>query len=46
MNEKDLVLLDELGAGTDTIEGAMLAQADTEYLVNKNVNSIITSHFS
>ena len=46
VNEKDLVLLDELGAGTDPIEGAMLAQAVTEYLVNKNVNSIITSHFS
>ena len=42
----DLVLLDELGSGTDPIEGAALAQAVTEFLLRKGVPSIITSHFS
>ena len=43
---KDLVLLDELGSGTDPIEGAALAQAVTEYLQMHSVPAIITSHFS
>ncbi|MDY6084326.1 MAG: endonuclease MutS2 [Dialister sp.] len=42
----DLVLLDELGTGTDPIEGAALAEAVTEHLRNHGVSSIITSHFS
>lgn len=42
----DLVLLDELGSGTDPVEGAALAQAVTEYLQMNSVPSIITSHFS
>lgn len=44
--ENDLVLLDELGSGTDPIEGAALAQAVVEYLNRQHVCSIITSHFS
>lgn len=42
----DLVLLDELGSGTDPVEGAALAQAVTEYLDKRSVATIITSHFS
>lgn len=42
----DLVLLDELGSGTDPMEGAALAQAVTEYLNQRNVPAVITSHFS
>lgn len=42
----DLVLLDELGSGTDPIEGAALAQAVTEFLKDKRVSAVITSHFS
>lgn len=42
----DLVLLDELGSGTDPIEGAALAQAVTEFLEEKQVSAVITSHFS
>lgn len=42
----DLVLLDELGSGTDPIEGAALAQAVTEFLKEKWVSAVITSHFS
>lgn len=44
--EKDLVLLDELGSGTDPIEGAALAQAVAEYLNRRKTPAIITSHFS
>lgn len=43
---KDLVLLDELGSGTDPIEGAALAESVTEFLYKKHVPTIITSHFS
>jgi DNA mismatch repair protein MutS2 len=43
---RDLVLLDELGSGTDPVEGAALAESVTEYLYKKHVPSIITSHFS
>ncbi len=42
----DLVLLDELGSGTDPIEGAALAESVTEFLCQKQVSTIITSHFS
>ena len=44
--KEDLVLLDELGSGTDPIEGAALAQAVTEHLAERGVPAIITSHFS
>lgn len=43
---KDLVLLDELGSGTDPVEGAALAQSVTEYLQMQGTPAIITSHFS
>lgn len=42
----DLVLLDELGSGTDPVEGAALAQSVTEYLQMQGTPAIITSHFS
>ena len=46
VGKNDLVLLDELGSGTDPVEGAALAQSVTEFLQMKGVPSIITSHFS
>lgn len=46
VNSDDLVLLDELGSGTDPIEGASLAQSITEFLNDRNVSSLITSHFN
>ena len=40
-----LVLLDELGAGTDPVEGAALAIAVVSYLKEKNIKTIVTSHY-
>lgn len=42
---KDLVLLDELGTGTDPKEGEALALAVTKYLEKKNAFAMISSHF-
>src|SRR6056297_604247 len=45
-NEKTLVLLDELGAGTDPVEGAALALGLLEVLLEKKAMIIVTSHLS
>lgn len=41
-----LVLLDELGSGTDPIEGSSLAISIFDYLIDKNCLLIATSHYS
>ena len=41
-----LVLLDELGAGTDPTEGAALALGISEYLQKVGARSIITTHYN
>ena len=43
---KDLVLLDELGTGTDPKEGEALAVEVTKYLEAKHALAMISSHFA
>lgn len=45
MDSNSLVLLDELGAGTDPQEGSALARAILGYLVEKRVTSLIATHY-
>jgi len=42
--EKSLVLLDELGSGTDPQEGGAIAMAVLDYLIEKNTRMIVTTH--
>jgi len=45
MDSFSLVLLDELGAGTDPQEGSALARAILGYLVEKRVTTLIATHY-
>ena len=42
----DLVLIDEIGTGTDPVEGEALATAMAEYFRKSGAFAIITTHFS
>ena len=46
VDENSLVLIDEIGAGTDPDEGSALARAVIEKLVAANSKGIITTHYS
>ena len=44
-DDDTFVLLDEICAGTDPVEGAVLAQGILKKLADKNVTSVITTHY-
>jgi DNA mismatch repair protein MutS2 len=44
--ERSLVLIDELGSGTDPEEGAALSQAILEALLARGVKGMVTTHLS
>ena len=46
VTKSSLVLLDELGSGTDPTEGSAFAMAVIDYLKDKKCKSIITTHYS
>ena len=46
VNKSSLVLLDELGSGTDPIEGSAFAMAVIDYLRDRKCKSFITTHYS
>lgn len=43
---RSLVLFDEIGSGTDPVEGSNLAKAILKYLINEKVSFITTTHYS
>jgi DNA mismatch repair protein MutS2 len=43
-NSKSLVILDELGAGTDPQEGAALARAILDHLIERRITTLVTTH--
>lgn len=46
ITKTSLVLLDELGSGTDPMEGSAFAMAVIDYLRDKKCKTLITTHYS
>jgi DNA mismatch repair protein MutS2 len=45
-DNRSLVLLDEIGAGTDPTEGSALARAILSYLLDRGITTVATTHFN
>ncbi len=45
VNEQSLVLLDELGSGTDPTEGAAMARAILEFLLKTGATCVVATHY-
>ncbi|MBO5713271.1 MAG: endonuclease MutS2 [Clostridia bacterium] len=45
-NENSLILIDEIGAGTDPEEGSALAESILENLISKNSKGVVTTHYT
>ncbi len=45
-SSRSLVLLDELGAGTDPVEGAALAKSLLEHLALRGITTVASTHYS
>jgi DNA mismatch repair protein MutS2 len=43
---RSLVLLDELGAGTDPVEGSALAQSILTHLLARRITTLVATHYS
>ncbi|MGH0054291.1 MAG: endonuclease MutS2, partial [Sphaerochaetaceae bacterium] len=44
MSERSLVILDELGSGTDPVEGSAIARSTLEYCLSRAKLTLVTSH--
>jgi DNA mismatch repair protein MutS2 len=45
-DERSMVLLDELGAGTDPVEGSALARAILSHLLARRITTLVATHYS
>ena len=44
--DHSLILLDEVGAGTDPVEGSALARSLLEHFIEHNISALVATHYS